>query len=133
MNTGHPDDDRPLSGKPKPGFSILDRLARVFSAQADHLAASMTPKERGPLVQSAAVHRLLESLGSLGAKESFLDACAVFAQYGMSADDLNKIGHAMVHNRILAFGYGDVIDMGQRMAPPGMGTRKTEPYEGEPS
>lgn len=59
---------------------------------------------------------------------AFINACAIFGQLGMTADDLNKIGHAMVHNRILAFGYGEVIDMGQRMAPPGGGTRKTEPY-----
>lgn len=61
----------------------------------------------------------------------FINACAVFAQYGMSADDLNKLGHAMVHNRMLAFGYGVIVDVGQRMALPGAPTRLTEPYEGD--
>lgn len=122
--------DRTIADQPKKGFSVLDRLARVFGGQADHLAASVIPKERGPLVQSAAVQRLLESLGSLGAKESFLEACADLAQMGLSAGDLEQIAHAMTHRRILAFSAGTIADLGEAGHYLDGSTRGSKTYEG---
>lgn len=97
-----------MSGKPTAEEALAERMKR----------------------QTALEQSMIDLMRTVDTPE-FLDACAVFAQLGISADQLEQIGHAMVHNRILAFGYGDVIDMGQRMALPGGGTRKTEPYNGE--
>lgn len=109
-------------------LEAIDRLATWLNRKPTAEEALAERMER----QTALDQSMLDLMRTID-DPAFLDACAVFAQYGMSADDLNKIAHAMVHNRILAFGYGDVIDMGQRMAPPGMGTRKTESYNGEPT
>lgn len=107
-------------------LEAIDRLAAWLNRKPTAEEALAERMER----QSALDQSMIDLMRIVDTPE-FLDACAVFAQLGISAEQLEKIGHAMVHNRILAFGYGDVIDMGQRMAPPGMGTRKTEPYNGE--
>lgn len=62
---------------------------------------------------------------------AFIEACASLAQLGMTAEDLNQISHAMVNRRILAFGWGDITDLGERGTPGYKGgvTRGSEPYE----
>lgn len=62
---------------------------------------------------------------------AFIDACASLAQLGMTAEDLNQISHAMVNRRILAFGWGDITDIGERGTPGYQGgvTQGSEPYE----
>lgn len=62
---------------------------------------------------------------------AFIDACASLAQLGMTPEHLNQISHAMINRRILAFGWGDITDLGERGTPGYQGgvTQGTEPYE----
>lgn len=62
---------------------------------------------------------------------AFIDACAGLAQLGMTSEDLNQISHAMVNRRILAFGWGDITDLGERGTPGYQGgvTQGSAPYE----
>ncbi|MHA7176177.1 hypothetical protein ACX80D_05935 [Arthrobacter sp. Sr24] len=66
-----------------------------------------------------------------GQAPAFIDACASPAQFGMTAEDINQISHAMVNYRILAFGWGDIKDLGERGTPGYQGgvTQGSEPYE----
>lgn len=62
---------------------------------------------------------------------AFIDACASLAQLGWTAEDVEKISHAMVNRRILAFGWGQVTDLGEYGTPgiQGGATRGSRPYE----
>lgn len=61
---------------------------------------------------------------------AFIAACVDLAQLGMTAEDINQISHAMVNRRILAFGWGDITDIGEHGTPLLSGvTRGSEPYE----
>ena len=112
-------------------------MSKKALAAIDALAAWINRKPTAEEVVAAELQHQLDmgkasrNLAKCTDDPEFINACAVFAQYGMSADDLNKIGHAMVNNRMLAFGYGVIVDVGQRMALPGAPTRLTEPYEGD--
>lgn len=108
----------------KKALAAIDALAAWINRKPTAAEADEA-KNRADLVEA---HKNLDRCTT---DPEFIDACASLAQLGMTADDLNKIGHAMVHNRMLAFGYGIIVDVGQRMALPGAPTRLTEPYEGD--
>lgn len=64
---------------------------------------------------------------------AFIDACALLAQLGLSAAQVERISHAMQHRRILAFSAGSITDLGEAGNWLDGSTRGSKTYEGDQS
>lgn len=106
-------------------LAAIDALAAWISRTPS--AAEAESKEQA---RQEAMGKAQADLARCTDDPEFIHACAMLGQIGMSAEDLKRIIHAMMHYRILAFGFGEVLDLGQRGDPySGKSSRSTGPYE----
>ncbi|WP_372699400.1 hypothetical protein [Arthrobacter sp. JSM 101049] len=103
----------------------------LFGIQKAQREAESAAFARGFAAKVTAAKDETQIYAVLGPAEApeFLDACTDLAKLGLGAYQLRKIAHALQFNRILAFGFGDVTDLGEAGRWLDGRTRGSSPYE----